>query len=145
MAYVPIRTIRMIDIDKFAFRAFNYLTYDCAISGLLIANTLLDFPKYYSSERAIKRVNLWVLCYRFSQVIFETVDKEDIVDSFVGFDKSPDIPSSIFDGYQFRGPELEIYLFYNYQRTIKLIITFTTKIDGNISFAQTHLNKKSKV
>lgn len=92
-------TIWVMDINKFALRAFNCLTYDHKISWPLVANMLLSLPKYYSLQRAITRVNLRVLCGRFSKVIFETVDEKDIVDSFVWFGKSLDIPSSFFDDY----------------------------------------------
>lgn len=144
MVHVLTRTISVIDIDKFAFQAFNYLTYDREISSPLVANTLLSLSEYYSPEKAIKKVNLWALCRRFSKVIFETIDEKDVVDSFVWFDKSPDIPNSFFDNYQFRGLELEIYSFYDYQKTITLV-GFIAKKDGNISFIQTHPIKRFKV
>lgn len=95
---------------------------------------LLDLFKYYSLQRTIKRVNLQAFCRRFSKVIFEIVNKEDVINSFVWFGKSPNIPNSFFNDYQFKGTKLETYLFYDYQKTITLIV-FTTKIDGNISFA----------
>ena len=144
MAHAPAGTIRVMDIDKFALRALNCLAYDREISGPLVANTLLGLSEYYSPERTIKRVNLRALCRRFSKVIFEIVDEEDVAESFVRFGKSPDIPSGFFDDYQFRGPELETYSFYNYQKTITFV-PFTVKINGDIFFAQTHPNKRSKV
>lgn len=73
---------------------------------------------------------------RFSKMIFETVDEEDVADSFVWFGKLPDIPSSFFENNQFKGSDLEIYSFFNYQKTITLV-AFTANIDGDISFVQT--------
>lgn len=74
MAHVPTGTIWVMDINKSALWGFNYSTYDHKINGSLVANTLLGLSKYYSSQRAIKMVNLWALCCKFNKVIFRTVD-----------------------------------------------------------------------
>lgn len=134
MSHTPNGTIGVIDINKFAFQAFNCLLYDREISVSLVANMLLGLFKYYNLPRAIKKVNLRILYCKFSKAILETVDEEDVTDSFVQFSKSSNISNSFFNDYQFRGLKFEIYLFYDYQKTITLI-AFTAKVDDNIFFA----------
>lgn len=114
MAHTPNGTIQIIDINKFALWAFNFLPHNHEISDFLVANRLFDFPEYYNPKKAIKKIILRDFCCRFGKVIFETVNKEDVADSFVWFSKLLDISSSFFNNYQFRGLELETYLYYNY-------------------------------
>lgn len=61
----PTGAVRVLDIDKFALRAFNRLAYDREISGPLIANTLLDLPEFYTPHKTIRRVNLQALRRKF--------------------------------------------------------------------------------
>lgn len=70
IVYVPPKTIWVIDRNKFAHQVFNSFTYNYEISGFLVANTLLGFPKYYSPQKSIKTVNWQTLYNRFNKVIF---------------------------------------------------------------------------
>lgn len=99
MTNVLTKAIWVIDIDKFALQAFNYLAYDCKINGFFVANILFGLLKYYSLSKGVKNVNLWVLCQRFSKIIFEIADKKNVIDNFIWFEKSTSIPSSFFDNY----------------------------------------------
>lgn len=146
MANTCVGAVRVLDIDKFALRAFNRLAYHREISGPLIANTLLEIPKYYTPNRIIRRVNLRALCRRFEKIIFDVSDEENIVDDFVRFRRSRDVPSNSFEDYYFRGPELAHYFFFDYQKTISVVKYISSPtIEGDIHFAKDHSNRKSKI
>lgn len=51
-------TVWVLDIDKFAFQAFNCFAYNYEITGPLIANILLNFLEFYTFNKTIRKVNL---------------------------------------------------------------------------------------
>lgn len=146
MANTGVGAVRVLDIDKFALRAFNRLAYDHEISGPLVKNTLLELPEYYTPDRIIRRVNLRALRCRFKKIIFDVTDEENIVNDFVRFRRSRDVPSSSFEDSYFRGPELAHYSFFDYQKTISVVKYISSAtIEGDIHFAKDHPNRKSKI
>lgn len=58
MTNTLIGAIQQLDINKFVLQAFHHLAFNYEISGSLVANMLLDFLKFYTSEKTIKKVNL---------------------------------------------------------------------------------------
>lgn len=68
----------------------------------------------------------------------------DLINDFICFKKSKEILTSCFNNYYYKGPELILYSFYNYQKTIT-VITSTPIMEKNIIFAHGHPNQKKKV
>lgn len=50
---IQIKAIWVLDIDKFAFQALNYLAYNYKISRQVIANMLLNLLEFYSLKKTI--------------------------------------------------------------------------------------------
>ncbi len=113
--------IRIARIDKFALRTFKQLAYVGEISGSLATNTLFSLLEYYTPKKTIQKVNLWALQKKFSRIILGTNVDDEIAESFVPFGKSRDLPTSNFDNYQWRGPELATYFFNDYLKTITIV------------------------
>lgn len=109
---------KIIKINKFTLYAFNHLAYNCKISGLLAANILLDFLKYYIFKKTLKRVNMRVLELYFPKIIFQDAKDKEVVESFIPFGISIMIPTFIFDNYYYWEKELELYFFYDYMKII---------------------------
>lgn len=132
--------VQRAKIDKFVLCTFNCFAYDWEISSPLTANTLFDLPEYFTLKKIIKKINLWALYKRFSKIIFgESVDK-DVVEDFILFKRSKQLPNSKFDDYNWKSAELVAYFFYDYLKTITVIQSKDIK-SGDISFAANHLNQ----
>lgn len=89
-SYIP-------NLDKFLLKAFNRLSHNREVSGLWIAEYLLDLPDQYISDVSIKLMNISVLKNKFRLLIsgqnFNTTN--DI--ARVNVDKVT--PYSIFEYY----------------------------------------------
>lgn len=81
----PTGAVQVLDINKFAFWAFNCFVYDCEIIEPLIANKLLDLPEFYTPNKTIRGVNLYIFYCRFVKVIFEENIEADLADDFICF------------------------------------------------------------
>jgi hypothetical protein len=57
--------IRKTDNDQFALRSFNALSQDREVSGVQIANSLLQLPTYYISSYNFVKVNIWWLAHGY--------------------------------------------------------------------------------
>ena len=64
--------IQKKDMDQFALRCFNTLSHDREISGVQIANSLLQLPTYYTTNYNFVRVNLWWL-RRYVRMAIESI------------------------------------------------------------------------
>lgn len=135
---------RNIEVDKFVLRTFNRFAYNREISEPLATNMFLSLPKYYTSKKSLKRVNLKNLRLYFPKIIFQDVEDKEATESFIFFDISLIMPTSIFDNYNYRGKELELYSFYNYIKAISHI-KYSAKKRGDILFNRRHPNFLSKV
>ncbi len=133
-----------MEIDKFALRAFNHLTYNREISGPLATNTLLSLPEYYTPKKSLKRANLKNLQLYFPKIIFYNAEDKEAADNLIPFGSSMIMPTSIFDNYHYRGEELKSYSFYNYIKTI-FCVKYSTRQRGDILFDRRHPNLLSKV
>lgn len=61
---------RVVKIEKFSLHTFNYPAYNCELSSLLAANTLLDLSKFHNLKKILKRVNIKTLWSYFPKIIF---------------------------------------------------------------------------
>lgn len=89
----------VIEVDKFALRAFNCLAYDCKICWLLAASTLLGFPKYYTSEKSLKQIYLKALYMYFPKIICSNAEDEEVAKSFIILNTLTRMPAFVFDDY----------------------------------------------
>lgn len=93
------KNVTKAKIDKFVLYAFNHLTYDQKINGLLALNIFFGLLKYYTPNISIKKVNLWVFRKRFSSIIFDRSANGDIIENFILFEKLRNLPISKFNNY----------------------------------------------
>lgn len=133
------KSVMKANIDKFALRAFNCLAYNQEISGLFATNILFCLPEYYILDMSIKKVNLQALRKRFSRIIFGGSADEDVAKNFILFGMLRNLQTSKFDDYNQKGPELALYFFYDYFKTI-IAVKDKGKNNGDISFAINHSN-----
>jgi len=111
--------IRKKDMDQFALRCFNTLSHDREISGVQIANSLLQLPTYYTANYNFVQVNLWWL-RQYVRAAMDSV--ESPVDDSTGlmgeelcaYQPGNKAPVSRFDNYKWRGPHLAHLPFWEY-------------------------------
>lgn len=133
-----------MEVDKFVLRAFNCFAYNCEISGPLAANILLGFPKYYTPEKSLKKVNLKNLWLYFPKIIFQDSEDKEVPDSLIPFGISTMMPTFILNNYHYWGKELDSYSFYNFIKTI-FSEKYCAKQRGDILFNRKHPNPLFKV
>ncbi|KAH7120149.1 hypothetical protein B0J13DRAFT_166144 [Dactylonectria estremocensis] len=110
---------RKMDMDQFALRCFNTLSHDREISGVQIANSLLQLPTYYTRNYNFVQVNLWWLRRYVRTAIESTGSLFDGSPEFTGeeecaFQPKDTAPVSRFDNYRWRGPDLAHLTFFEY-------------------------------
>jgi hypothetical protein len=132
--------IREKDMDQFALRCFNSLSCDREISGVQIANTLLQLPTYYTETYNFVAVNLWWL-RKYVQVAIESIDScpddsNSMGEEHCTFQLGNILPVNRFDNYKWRGPHLAKLSFYEYcmlveTKSIREATTYDTEFDKN--------------
>lgn len=110
---------RKMDIDQFGLRCFNALFHDREISGVQIANSLLQLPTYYKLNYNFDRVNLWWL-RRYVRMAIESIgllfdnSSESIGEEECTFQPKDTAPVSHFDNYKWCGPDLAHLALFEY-------------------------------
>lgn len=56
-------------LDKFALKAFNWLSHNCEVSGPLVASYLLDLPDHYSLKAIVILININLLKIKFPLIL----------------------------------------------------------------------------
>lgn len=74
----------ILKINKTLY-VLSCLFYNCEISKLLTANIFLGLSKYYTYEKALKKVNIKVFQLYFPKTIFQNAEKEKITENFILF------------------------------------------------------------
>ena len=116
---------RKMDMDQFALRCFNTLSHDREISGVQIANSLLQLPTYYTTNYSFVQVNLWWL-RRYIRMAIESVgslsdnSSEPIGEEQCAFQPQNMDPVSRFDNYKWRGPDLAHLTFFEYCMLVQI-------------------------
>ena len=136
------KQIWFVDDDNITFFAFNWLAYDWEISGPLAASSFLELPEYYTPQRSIRRINLYFFHQKIVLLLFLGRADTDFSDQLVPLDQSKRLPPSMFDNYQWRGPELARYSLYDY---FKLVNIVSHKTDEGILFAKDHPQFRSVI
>src|SRR5438045_337225 len=111
--------IQKKDMDHFALRCFNSLSHDREISGVQIANSLLQLPTYYTENDNFVSVNLWWL-RKYVRIAIESVEllfnnsSDCVGEEQCTFQPENDFPISRFDNYKWRGSVLAHLSFFEY-------------------------------
>src|SRR5436190_4886377 len=93
------------DMDQFTLRCFNSLSHDREISGVQIANSLLQLPTYYTENDNFINVNLWWL-RKYVRIAIESVEllsnnsSDAVGEEQCTFQPRSDFPLSCFDNYK---------------------------------------------
>lgn len=95
-----------IKLNKFVLYAFNCFVYNYKISGLLVTNTFLGFPEYYTSEKILRKVSMRALQLYFLKIIFKDIENKKTAKKFIFFDKFIMIPIFVFDNYYYQDKKL---------------------------------------
>jgi hypothetical protein len=99
-------------MDHFALRCFNSLSHDREISGVQIANSLLQLPTYYTENYNFVSVNLWWL-RKYVRIAIESAS-DSISEEQCAFQPDNNFPISRFDNCKWRGPDLSHLSFFEY-------------------------------
>ncbi len=66
--------------DKFALKAFNWLSHDWEIRGPLVGSYLLNLPDHYSSKAIVKTINIALLQVKFLLILNgQNLDQSDTI------------------------------------------------------------------
>ncbi len=116
---------RKMDMDQFALRCFNTLSHDREISGVQIANSLLQLPTYYTLNYNFVHVNLWWL-RRYVRMAIESIgslfdsSSDSIGEEECTFQSKDTAPVSRFDNYKWRGLGLAHLTFFEYCMLVEI-------------------------
>lgn len=82
--------------DKFAFKAFNCLTYDRKISNPLMVSYLLRLPNHYILLNNVKSINLVIFRKCFSKFVLHIYKPRSTFNNFVKLWHRTSAPFIIF-------------------------------------------------
>ena len=86
------------------------------------------------------RINLNAFCRKIAILLFLRKADTNFSNKLILLDRFKNLSASIFDNYQWRGPELAQYSVYNY---FKLVSNVCNKTDKGIPFVKNHLQFRS--
>ena len=107
------------DMDQFSLRCFNTLSHDREISGVQIASSLLQLPNYYTENYNFVQINLWWL-RRYVRGAMELIEplpgdsSDPMGEEHCAYQTGDNAPSSRFDNYKWRGPDLALLSLFEY-------------------------------
>ncbi len=141
--------IREKGTDQFALRCFNSLASDREISGVQIANSLLQLPTYYTRNYNFAQVNLWWL-RRYVRTAIESIESltgispDSVAEEQCTFQPGNATPISRFDNYKWRGLELADFTFFEYCMLVRVkriddATTFDISFDPKHPRSRTHI------
>jgi len=146
--------IRNKDMDQFALRCYNTLSHEREISGVQIANSLLQLPTYYTRNYNFVQVNLWWL-RRYVRMAIESIESLDgnspdsIAEEQCTFQPGNAAPISRFDNYKWRGPELADLTFFEYCMLVQVKrsddgTAFDIEFDSKHPKSHTHIQRLAR-
>ena len=117
--------LRNINMDHFALHCFNTLCHDREISGVQIANSLLQLPTHYTTNYNFVRINLWWL-RQYVRMAIESMGSlfnnfsESIAEEQCTFQVKDAAPVSNFDNYKWRDSNLAHLTFFEYCMLVEI-------------------------
>lgn len=106
-------------LDKFVLKAFNRLSHDYEISGLLVVSFLLCLPDHYTLYTYVKNINIYILRMKFLLLIS---DKDFFnTNDIIKIDGAKTRPYSMFKYYIYHGPYFLHFSLYEYYWAISVI------------------------
>ena len=112
-----------MDWSKFALRLYNRFAREREISGVPIANHILQQPAFFLplGEQRKVHINLFWVMFEVSRIAWLSQDSELPVGlnetsqhQYSDFTTTRSQPTTIYDKYRHRGPELADVCFYEY-------------------------------
>ena len=105
---------------KFLLRLYNALAQDQEISGVQIANSLLQYPNHYTNFANFSYTNLWSLRQCIRSLLQPPTERTDTLgDESCFLHVGNPNPVNSFDNYRFRGQLLADYCFYEYSMLVR--------------------------
>ena len=103
--------------SKFLLRWYNSLAHDQEISGVQIANSLLQLPAHYTNFKKFVHFNLWRLRVTIRSLL-NISNPNDIENDRYMLHPHAKTPINRFDNYRWRGSLLEDYSFWEYNMLV---------------------------
>ena len=110
--YIPTR-------DKFALKAFNWLSYNQEISGPLVASYLLNLLDHYFRKENVKTINIALLQAKFLLILNGQSFNQS--DDIVRVDGSKIRPCSMYKHYAHRGSVFDGKSIYEYLQFVSIV------------------------
>lgn len=134
----------LLILDKFVFKNFNCLTYDCKINSTLVANYLLILQDYYILSDNVKYINWGMIQRQFPDFALQIYQHISNIDNFVRLLHKIKIISIIFEHYSVRNIQLNHFYFYIYTYVINMYFQKLTQ-KSDIKFNYGYRNCKNQV
>ena len=116
----PNQTSTLGDHDKFALRAFNWISHEREISSPLAANILLKLPEYYTpGNMTLKKISTDSIRHKFQAIVFPGFSDNLKTRHRIG--KSARKPATLFDYYQYRGSQFDSFLLFDYMKLVTVV------------------------
>ncbi len=128
-----------LTLDKFALKAFNWLSHDQEISGPLVASYLLNLPDHYSPKAIVKIWNIALLQVKFLLIL--NGQNFNQLDNIVRVDGNKIRPYSMYEYYAYRGSALDKISIYKYLQFVSIVKRSQHQGD-DYKFADGHRQKK---
>ncbi len=106
-------------LDKFALKAFNRLSHDREMSGLLVACYLLDLPDHYSPKVNMKTINIASLRAKFSLILNGQSFNQS--DDIVRVDGTKVQLCSMYEHYAYCGSAFQKISIYEYLQFVSIV------------------------
>lgn len=134
----------LLVLNKFAFKNFNCLAYDCKISGILVACYLFVLQDYYTLSDNVKSINWGMIQRQFPDFSLQMYQHTSNIDNFVRLHYKEKIISMIFEYYSARDIQLNHFYFYIYTRVINIYFQKLAQ-KSDIKFNYGYRNCKNQV
>ena len=134
--------LREKGMDQFALRCFNTLANHRKISGVQVANTLLQYPDSYTVGSRFFSINLWWLRRYVRGILYpENPDNDNtsvpVDDEPCRYEAGEAAPISAFDNYKWRGSILASLSLYEYCMMVQTRNNRSARAD-DIDFDSSH-------
>lgn len=90
----------ILTLNKFALKAYNLLSHNREMSGLLVASYLLNLPDHYSPKAIVKSINIALMQAKFSLILDGQSFNQS--DNIVHVDSTKVWPCLIYKHYAYR-------------------------------------------
>ncbi len=136
--------VKYADLDKFALQTFNRLAYKQKVSGPLATSYLLGFPDHYNCDIKLRHINLNLICYCFTSIIFHKSSTLQLSEDDVTFTGFTRLPIYILEHYWCKRVHLFEFYLYVYFATI-LIVKHAISSEQVFEFEESYPHKSDLI